>query len=119
MRECVRSTEILARVGGDEFALLMPHADETSAKAVLERVKLRVTAAVRPAAPALAFSIGGVTFRESPQDVVGLLSEADALMFEAKALGKNTIVVRATSPAPSRPNAATSAPSHLRGGSAC
>ncbi len=43
LRESLRSDDVVARIGGDEFAALLPSADEAVAAACLERVRARAT----------------------------------------------------------------------------
>ena len=39
IKEILRSEEVFARIGGDEFAILLPHADETASRLVIARIK--------------------------------------------------------------------------------
>jgi diguanylate cyclase (GGDEF)-like protein len=88
---CIRASDTLARVGGDEFVLLGEVGDPEDAAGLAEKViesvgrifecagyRLQVTA-----------SVGIVIGDGSERDHRGLLSNADAAMYHAKALGRN------------------------------
>jgi diguanylate cyclase (GGDEF)-like protein len=76
-RHAVRREDQLARVGGDEFVLLMPDTDEAEARHAAERV--------RATAPGVPVAVGVSQWRrgESPQQV---LARADERMYAEKAL---------------------------------
>lgn len=42
IKEVLRSEEVFARIGGDEFAILLPHADEVASHLVIERIKEQI-----------------------------------------------------------------------------
>lgn len=71
----LRSGDLLARIGGDEFALLLPDTDESAAAAVLER--LRHSCAVSAAV--------GLAVLRPGEDADSLIARADAALYEAKA----------------------------------
>ncbi|WP_327573237.1 putative bifunctional diguanylate cyclase/phosphodiesterase [Roseateles sp.] len=89
---CLRGSDILARIGGDEFALLAEHlADPEDARMLAERLLAAVREPVQVAGAELAVtcSVGGSVF---PFDLGGadaLLRNADTAMFRAKEAGKN------------------------------
>lgn len=86
-----RSTDLVARLGGDEFGLLLPNTDRHQAKIVVEKLKERLTALVDEHGWPVGFSFGCVTYVRAPRDVDGMISTADALMYEVKRTGKNGI----------------------------
>ena len=86
-----RATDLAARLGGDEFALLLPATGAEDAVVVVERVRERMSAAMRSRGSAVTFSIGVATFREAPSSVDAMLAAADALMYEAKRSGKHSV----------------------------
>lgn len=94
LRSASRRSDFVARLGGDEFGILLPHTGERELLPALVRLQGAVQAHMRGAAVPVTFSIGGVTFLEAPPDVKSLLAEADSLMYEVKAGGKNGACTR-------------------------
>jgi len=96
MKNAVRPTDLVGRVGGEEFAVFLPRADSQHASAVAERIRVAVSntslAAAGPAA-SLSVSVGAVVF-EGQTSVETLFQAADALLYEAKRLGRNRVVLR-------------------------
>ena len=94
--QVVRKTDTLARMGGDEFVLLMPHCSIEQAQ--------RTALAIRQALEDLNFSWGEKRFRTTAslglvpvvtghESAAELLSAADAACFMAKELGRNRVHV--------------------------
>ena len=81
----LRPTDLLSRVGGDEFVLLLPDTDYDEATSVVRRIQGRLAEADgdEPAS----VSVGLVTWRSAPQSIEELFVEADALMYSAKRNG--------------------------------
>ncbi|MDQ4024485.1 MAG: GGDEF domain-containing protein [Actinomycetota bacterium] len=89
LQSSTRGDDVVARVGGDEFALLLPDTGSEGATTVLESLGDRVAAA--GAGPAgVAFSIGAATFLVEPSSVDEMIGAADAMMYAAKRAGKAT-----------------------------
>ncbi|HWZ43894.1 MAG TPA: GGDEF domain-containing response regulator [Candidatus Saccharimonadales bacterium] len=87
LKDCFRQSDILARIGGDEFAVLVADADEKDAETIRHRVdrKLRTCNEHPERRYQLSFSMGvvsGDTSRHS--DIEKLLAHADALMYVQK-----------------------------------
>jgi diguanylate cyclase (GGDEF)-like protein len=102
LRSTVRVFDVCARYGGDEFAILMPSSDQTSAAACAERIRQRVSdyrAGGEGASrlPRLTVSIGVavIDVGESPAD---LIRRADRCLYHAKAEGKNRVVMNSQPP---------------------
>ena len=91
VKNTIRKTDTIARLGGDEFALLLPEIDYQAARLVLNRVLQRLTQAVKQHELEVGFSIGAVTFSESPCSVEQMLERVDKLMYRAKLEGKNRL----------------------------
>ncbi len=91
----VRESEVFGRLGGEEFALLLPHTDRRGAIEVAER--LRTILSGLPFEPngkshPITASFGVATIDLETQDLEALMSHADAALYEAKAAGRNRVV---------------------------
>jgi diguanylate cyclase (GGDEF)-like protein/PAS domain S-box-containing protein len=91
LRERLRSTDVLARIGGDEFAILLPRAGADDAR----RVAHDLISAVREApdlvagrGPRVTTSLGAVLV-DAAADPGTLLASADAAMYAAKEAGRD------------------------------
>jgi diguanylate cyclase (GGDEF)-like protein len=93
LRRAVRSNDLVARRGGEEFAVALPDCDIASAREVLERVQLQLQHTVQQAGlPSFTASFG-MTPGFLSEDLDLLLARADAGLFEAKRSGRDKIVV--------------------------
>ena len=91
IRKDVREFDLVSRIGGDEFVILMPETGEHAARAVVRRVRRRLLEVVRAKGWPVTFSIGVVTWDAPPASVDEMLREADDLMYSAKRGGKNAV----------------------------
>lgn len=98
-RETLRSVDIIGRVGGEEFAILLPETDMDVATDVAER--LREVIAGTPVSldgdQSLHFtvSIGVTSLASRDDDMDVLLNKADKALYEAKNTGRNKVCVAA------------------------
>jgi two-component system cell cycle response regulator len=95
LRESVRSADTVARLGGEEFALLLPETDLPGALVVAERARSALEASGVPLRRgdrlAVTASFGVADFPTS-RDRAALMREADQALYAAKRLGKNRVV---------------------------
>lgn len=94
MRSVLRSADMLARIGGDEFAVLLPETDLGGAIRVAEKLRKSLTAYSRrlgPALPTLTFCAGVAQLQEDDQSIDDLLGRADKAQYRAKDSGKDSI----------------------------
>jgi diguanylate cyclase (GGDEF)-like protein len=97
----IRSEDILGRVGGDEFLVIMPKADEDIALAAAKRV---VSSISRNGYMATV-SVGVATFKhQNNEGVKDLLHRADLNLYHAKREGKNCVSAEKVSHAARRRN---------------
>lgn len=93
LRIC-REVDVVARIGGEEFALLLPGVDHDAALAVAER--LRAEVAQPPAAEQQAIpytvSIGVAAMDDSVAGIDALIKQADQALYAAKRRGRNQVV---------------------------
>jgi len=88
-----RRIDIAARVGGEEFALLLPETDERGAFIVAERLRRATHRSFVDAPVGLTFSFGIATAPGHASDAVDLLRAADRATAAAKDLGGDRTVI--------------------------
>jgi diguanylate cyclase len=94
--QALRSSDILARWGGDEFVLLMPEATLASARTGVERLRGRITAtplAHVAGVPIRVTVSAGMSEHIAGEPVTQTLERADRALYEAKAQGRNRTVI--------------------------
>lgn len=106
-----RRSDVVARVGGEEFALLLPDTGVARAREVAERLRRAIRAIDHPAGATA--SIGVSCLPETARNQDELVATADRALYEAKRAGRNRVVV-----APGQPGVAlaTAGPGRSPGG---
>ncbi len=91
LKGALRKTDTVARIGGDEFACLLPETSQTSAKSAFSNANLQLKNSMLKANWPVTFSVGVVTFESTPDDIKEAMKVADKLMYSVKNYKKNNI----------------------------
>ena len=96
IRANLRRMDVAARYGGDEFVLLLPHADRDEAVGVVHRIRQQFAAAsatLLKKANGVGMSAGVASLHgQSPPHADQLVAMADALLYKAKDTGRNRTI---------------------------
>lgn len=88
-----RRIDILGRIGGEEFAVLVPDTDENGAYVLAERLRHRLRDAFAGQPAELTVSIGIAAMPAHAQGLQSLMSVADQALYAAKQLGRDRCVI--------------------------
>lgn len=90
-----RITDIAARIGGEEFALLLPETDQTGAVRTAQRLRQAIARITCPETQAarlrVTASIGVATVSAVSMDLENVLNHADEALYKAKHSGRNAV----------------------------
>ncbi len=91
---CLRRSDLLGRIGGEEFSVLLPLTTGAGALALAERIREEVAAArilYRGTSLRVTVSVGVAEFGRHLRDLDGLLNAADTALYRAKNRGRNCV----------------------------
>ena len=96
INSAARQLDVIGRYGGDEFVLILPDTDNTSASQIIDRLRQKVES-IPVTLPGgtkktLTASFGVATFPDNGISSDDLLIKADERLYKAKSLGKNKVV---------------------------
>ncbi len=116
LKNCCRGEDVIARIGGEEFVLVLPDLSAEQAAQVMDRIRASLPAAQMQAGmPAFTASFGIVDLRHD-SEFEGLLRGADQALHAAKTAGRDRVVISDTTavpvmaPTPQREQAASPEP---------
>lgn len=96
-KEMVRNLDVVARMGGEEFCIILPETDEEGAYLFAERVRKKVfNSAVTYQNKTIRYSVSiGIAFLnvDEDKDINAILQRADKALYEAKNSGRNRTVI--------------------------
>ena len=103
MKNFLREMDVIARLGGEEFAILLPQTSLGQATELAQRLRLKIANDTVPATQGadikFTVSIGIDEWRESDPNLDALLKRCDTAMYQAKNSGRNCVVPFSESPA--------------------
>jgi diguanylate cyclase (GGDEF)-like protein len=97
LRHSGRTFDVISRIGGDEFALLLPETDVPSAVKVAERIRRDLPGAVQVP---VTLSIGVSGLDRSTPTAEQLLDDADFAVYQVKRAGRDAIAIHHPGPSP-------------------
>ncbi len=99
MLRSVRSIDVVARLGGEEFAVLLPSTDVAMGRQIAERIRVNVAQqSVRAGQLAISYrvSIGVASVDKSISSLDALIAAADQALYDAKRQGRDQVCVYAS-----------------------
>lgn len=90
----LRATDLAARIGGDEFAILLPGTDEADTQQIAERLRSTIESQVIAAKP-LRVSVGYAALESGTSDAATLILKADAKLYANKRARKHAAAIAA------------------------
>lgn len=94
LKETVRDSDIVARWGGEEFAILVPSTDLQGVVTLAEKLREKIAECrftFNGKAVQISASFGVVKMGSSTNDIISLFEEADKLLYQAKKAGRNCV----------------------------
>jgi two-component system, cell cycle response regulator len=92
LQEVTRGIDLAARIGGEEFAVILPETTLEGGLEVAERLRDAIARAQMPLVGSITTSVGVAQFSAGSGQASGLLAAADAALYEAKRTGRNRVV---------------------------
>ncbi len=91
-RSSLRKPDIFGRLGGEEFAIIIPEESQEGAMQTAERLRARIEEAFASTAYRLTVSIGVTELNVQDTTIGDLLRRADSMMYKAKHRGRNRVI---------------------------
>lgn len=88
----IRKTDVIARMGGDEFVVFFPSTDQNSVKVVTQKITEELKEYSKKTNWPTTVSMGIVTCVNGTCNLEQIISTADKLMYEVKSAGKNNVL---------------------------
>ena len=92
IRENIRQIDTTARIGGDEFAILMPNTNAEGCESFCKRLSLEISKQMEVVSLALSTNTGYAVFENPPESISEVFDKAESAMHRAKSSGKSFAV---------------------------
>jgi len=99
-RRSIRASDVVARLGGDSFAVLLPEAGPEAADTVIRKLQQSVRQASHETALPLSISGGVVTCLQPAESLEAVIGAADRLLSGAKSAGNDSFWCEVIAPQP-------------------
>ena len=93
LKKNARSIDVPARIGGEEFNIILPGIDSEGAMIAAERIRKAIESQEIPVIGKITASLGVATYFEQTDDVDELLELADHAMYQSKHDGRNRVTL--------------------------
>lgn len=91
----LRGSDVVARLGGEEFVALLPDTDLTGAQSIAQALVTAMAEQQDPVVGTITVSAGVATMRGAEDNGAAMLRRGDAALYEAKGQGRNRVCVEA------------------------
>jgi diguanylate cyclase (GGDEF)-like protein len=88
-----RQADVYGRLGGEEFAVLLPNTSLDTAREIAEQLVKAISGLAAEPVLGLTASLGVASTHSQDQDLHGLMNTADKALYRAKAQGRNQVAV--------------------------
>lgn len=88
-----RQADVSGRLGGEEFAVLLPNTSLETARAIGEQLIEAIAGLSAEPVQGLTASLGVASTEGNEHDLPGLMNDADQALYRAKSLGRNQVVI--------------------------
>lgn len=92
IQDSIRSIDFAARMGGDEFVVMLSRAEKQESVKIIKRIQTTLAEKMKKHRWTLTFSVGMVTYHTMHLSLDEMISAADKLMYKVKAKGKNNVL---------------------------
>ncbi len=93
---CLRNVDIFGRLGGEEFAILLPETCTNQAQYVAERIRQnieQISVYIQDFFVKITVSIGISIYHQGDEKIEDILKRADRALYQAKAQGRNRVII--------------------------
>jgi diguanylate cyclase (GGDEF)-like protein len=92
IRENIRQSDTPSRIGGDEFAILMPNTNAAECESFCKKLALKISKQMEAASLPVSTNIGYATFEKPPVSISEVFDKAENAMHSAQSSGKSFAV---------------------------